>query len=72
MLAIVLSWHQRVSWKLGRDHGSEGRPYCRPWWINEAFYALGYAYAKYIEHPTADEVASPRLIDLSEKLKRAL
>jgi hypothetical protein len=58
------TWHQRISWNLGRHHAIKRLIYRRPWWINEAYYALGYAYAKYIENPAAKEPpASPGLVD---------
>jgi hypothetical protein len=49
MISIVLHWHRAISWKLGRSHGKQGRPYNRPWWVNEAHYALAYTHAKLIE-----------------------
>ena len=42
MIAIILRWHQTISWKLGFGHGKEGRAYHCPWWANEALYALAY------------------------------
>jgi hypothetical protein len=61
MIAIVLRWHQATSWKLGRRHGAQGKPYNRPWWANEANYALAYTYAKLIETPWSTREASVRL-----------
>ena len=49
MISILLHWHRAISWKLGRSHGKLGRPYNRPWWVNEAHYALAYTHAKLIE-----------------------
>lgn len=60
MIAIVLRWHQATSWKLGHSHGAQRKPYDRPWWADEAYYALAYTYAKLIETPPARE-ASARL-----------
>lgn len=48
MIAIVLRWHKATSWKLGESDATLGRPYNRPWWANEAYYALAYAYAKLV------------------------
>jgi hypothetical protein len=69
MIAIVLHWHRAISWKLGHSHGTRGRTYSRPWWINEAFYALAYTHAKLIEIPPA-RAASFKLID--QEIKNAL
>jgi len=63
----MLKWHQRISWKLGYRHGMEGLPYRRPWWINEAFYALGYEYARHIATQRHEDAASPNLSDLNDK-----
>jgi hypothetical protein len=46
MFVVVLRWHKAISWKLGESDAVEGRPYRRPWWTNEAHYALAYSYAK--------------------------
>jgi hypothetical protein len=71
MLAIILRWHQTISWKLGYGHGTGGRPYSRRWWVNEALYALAYTYAKRIEISN-EEAATLRRIGQNEKLKNAL
>jgi hypothetical protein len=67
----MLKWYQRISWKLGHRHGMEGQTYHRPWWINEAFYALGYEYARHIETQRLEEAASPSPIDLNNETKNA-
>jgi hypothetical protein len=69
MIAIVLHWHRATSWKLGRSHGKQGRPYNRPWWVDEAHYALAYTHAKLIEIRPAAE-ASLTMID--QEVKSAL
>jgi hypothetical protein len=69
MIAIILRWHRAISWKLGRIDGQRGRPYNRPWWVNEAHYALAYTQAKLIEIRPSTE-ASLTLID--HELKNAL
>jgi hypothetical protein len=66
MIAIVLHWHRAISWTLGREHGKQGRPYNRPWWVNEAHYALAYTHAKLIEIQSATD-ASPTLMDQEVK-----
>lgn len=70
MIAIMLKWHQAISWKLGHSHGTKGRPYNRPWWVNETHYALAYTYAKLVEISPVGEAASLRLID--QEFKNAL
>jgi hypothetical protein len=70
MLAIIL-WHQTISWELGYGHGTEGRPYSRRWWVNEALYALAYTYAKRIDISNG-EAATLRPIGQNEKFKNAL
>jgi hypothetical protein len=45
MVAIILKWHQTISWNLGFGHGKQGRAYRRPWWASEPIYALSYTYA---------------------------
>jgi hypothetical protein len=72
MIAILLKWHQTISWTLGHGHGTEGRPYCRPWWVNEALYALAYTYAKRFEIPTVGEAARLTRIDHYGEFKDAL
>jgi hypothetical protein len=72
MLAIIVRWHQTISWKLGYGDGTERRPYSRRWWVNEALYALAYTYAKRIEISNREAAASLGPIGLNEKLKNAL
>lgn len=63
MIAIILKWHQTISWKLGHSHGTEGRPYNRPWWVNEAHYAIAYTYAKQVEISPVGAAGRLRLSD---------
>ncbi len=63
MISIILKWHLAMSWKLGHCHGTDGRPYNRPWWVNEAHYALAYTYAKFVESSPVEEAVNLRLID---------
>jgi hypothetical protein len=70
MIAMVLHWHKAISWKLGRIHGIQGRPYDRPWWVNEAFYALSYTHAKLVEIPSAGKAV--RLRPIGQEIKDAL
>jgi hypothetical protein len=67
MLAILLKWHQTISWKLGYGHARAGRPHRSPWWVNEALYALSYAYARHIETPTSEGRRTQ--INLNDSLK---
>src|ERR1700687_943840 len=32
----ILRWHHTISWNLGYGHGTKGRQYSRPRWVNEA------------------------------------
>jgi hypothetical protein len=59
MIAIVLRWHQAMSWKLGHRHACQGRPYNLPWWGNEAHYALAYTYAKFIDAHSGQALQRP-------------
>lgn len=59
MIVIVLRWHKAISWSLGESDATSGRSYSRPWWTNEAYYALAYTYAKLAEA----EPVSPRLLN---------
>jgi hypothetical protein len=54
MVAIILKWHQTISWNLGFGHGKEGRAYSRPWWVSEPIYALSYAYARRVKIQALD------------------
>jgi hypothetical protein len=71
MLSMILTWHKTISWKLGYGHGTEGRPHCRPWWVNEALYTLAFTYATRIETPAVGETATLRRIDQSKGIKDA-
>jgi len=66
MIGKILKWHQTISWKLGYRHGIRGRPYSRPWWVNEAHYALAYTYARHLENPNV-EVVTLGKIDQNDK-----
>lgn len=61
MIAVVLHWHRAISWTLGHEHGKQGRPYTRPWWVNEAYYALAYTHTKLIEIQPATEAGLARI-----------
>ena len=60
MIAILLRCHKAISWKLGQSDANRGRPYNRPWWVNEAYYALAYTHARLIEITPAAKGVSPR------------
>jgi hypothetical protein len=70
MIAILLRWHKAISWKLGQSDANRGRPYNRPWWVNEAYYALAYTHARLIKITPAGKGVSPRLT--SKEIRSAL
>jgi hypothetical protein len=72
MLTTIVKWHQTVSWKLGYRHGIEGRPYDRPWWANEALYALAFTYATRIEKRTVGTTHHRPIDQNAALLKRAV
>jgi hypothetical protein len=59
MIAILLGWHKAMSWNLGQSDATRGRPYNRPWWVNEAYYALAYTHARLIEITPSGKGVSP-------------